>query len=119
MAGLIGGAKVLDRAERLHRSRDVCDHGAEGRVADGVARALDEHDLRLRVGLEARGAEQVVGLASLAGIGVVHVDLLGADHLAEGHGGNDEREPTEDRGLPVGCAPATHPGREVVRLLQR
>ena len=81
--------------------------------------ALDEHDLRLRVGLEAGLLENLVGLVGLADVGVLLVDLLRADRASDGDGDHDESEPPEHGGLPMTRTPATHPGRDVVRLLQR
>ena len=49
----------------------------------------------------------------LADVGVVVVDVLRADAAADRRRGDDEREPAEDRGLPVARAPATHAGRDV------
>ena len=50
-------AEVLDRRERLDGVDDVVDDCAERRVVDRERLALDQHDLGLRVGLEAGVAQ--------------------------------------------------------------
>ena len=117
-ARVVRRAQVLDRRPRLHRRDDVVHDGAEGGRLRGESLALDEDDLRLRVGLEAGVPQDVVGAVRLADVGVVLVDLLRADRLPDHQGGGHEGEPAEDRGLPVARAPAAHAGRDVVRALQ-
>ena len=119
-AGVVGRLELLDRRVRAHGPDDVVDDGAEGGGVGRQSLALDEHELRLDVLVGEAGAlEDLVGLLGLADVRVGVVDLLGADDVADEQRGNDERKPAEDRGLPVVRAPATHPGRDVVRLLQR
>ena len=76
---------------------------------------LDEHGLVDRV-VEAAVVDDLQRAAGVAGLGVGGVEGLGADDAAERDGDDDEREPPEDRGLAVGCAPAAHAGGEVLRL---
>jgi hypothetical protein len=112
-------AEVLDRRERLHGGGDVVHGPLKRGVGERLRLALDEDDLRLRVELEARVLEDLVGLVRLADVRVLLVDVLRPHGLADHDRREDEREPAEDRRLPVARAPAAHPGREVVRALQR
>ena len=118
-AGVERGAQVRDRRKRLHRSDDVGDRGAKGSILDRQPLALDQHDLGLRIGSQAGLLEDLVGLTCLADVRVLHAGRLLADDLADGDGGDHEGEPTEDRRLPVACAPAAHAGRKVVAGFQR
>ena len=118
-ARVVRRAQVLDRRLRLHRRDDVVHDGAEGGRLRGESLALDEDDLRLRVGLEAGVPQDVVGAVRLADVGVVLVDLLRADRLPDHQGGGHECEPAEDSCLPVARAPAAHTCCEIVGFRQR
>ena len=84
--------------------------------ARGLERfALDEHGLVDRL-VEAAAVDDLQRAAGVAGLGVGGLEGLGADHAAERDGDEHEREPPEDRGLPVGGAPAAHAGCEVLGL---
>ncbi len=107
---------VRDDRDGGHAADDLLDGGPEGRVVGGERPALDEH--RLVGGLIERLVEDPGGPAGLAGEGLVVAELLGADRPADHDGGDDEREPAEDRGLPMARAPAAHPGRDVGAGLQ-
>ena len=62
-------AEVLDRLEGRDRPGDVRDRSAEGAVLDRERLALDEHELRLRVGLAEAGLlEDLVGAMRLADV---------------------------------------------------
>jgi hypothetical protein len=111
--------EVRDRRERLHSIDDIGDDRAERGRRDREVLALDQDDLVLRVHLEAGVAEDLLGLPRLADAVVVLVDGLLSDRHSGDDGHEHECEPPEDRGLPVTCAPATHPGRDVVRFLER
>ena len=117
-ARVVGRPEVLDRRERGDRADDIADDGAELRRVRGERLALNEHDLGLRIGLEAGVAQDVVRAMRLADVRVLLVDLLRTDLHADREGCDHEREPAEDRGLPVACAPATHACCEVVRFGQ-
>src|SRR3954454_2482715 len=119
MAGLIGSAEVLDRAVGRDRAGDVVDRGAERRAVHRLRLALNEHDLGLRIGLSEAGLLQdVVGVMRLPDVCVLKLDRVHPVLAARHEGDDDEREPTEDRGLPVARTPAAHPGCQVVRVLQ-
>src|SRR2546430_732700 len=92
---------------------------AEGAVLDRERLALDEHELRLRVGLAEAGLlEDLVGAVRLADVRVLRADRLHRQLRRNAESDDDEREPTEDCRLPVTRTPATHAGRDVVRVLQ-
>jgi hypothetical protein len=94
--------------------------GWNSTIAEWQGLRLHEHPFGLLVGLvEAGGLDQLVGALGLADVEVGVLELLGADHAADHDGGDDERKPAEDRGLPVVRTPAAHPGCEVVRSLER
>jgi len=62
-------AEVLDRLEGRDRLGDVSDRSAEGTALDRERLALDEHELRLGVGLlEAGLLEDLVGAVRLADV---------------------------------------------------
>ena len=107
-----------DRAVRLHRHDRVLDDALERSIVEGAGLALNQDELGLRVDLESRVEQHLVGAMGLADVRVVLVDLLRPDERADCDREDDERKPPEDRLLAVGCAPATHPGRDVVRALQ-
>jgi hypothetical protein len=107
-----------DRAVRLHRHDRVLNDALERRVVEGAGLALNQDELGLRVDLESRVEQHLVGAVGLADVRIVLVDLLRPDERADRDREDDERKPPEDRLLAVGCAPATHPGRNVVRALQ-
>ena len=112
-------AEVLDRLERRDRGPDVGNRGAESTASDRERLALDEHELRLRVGLAEAGLlEDLVGAVCLADVLVLRADRLHRQLGGDAEGEDDEREPTEDCCLPVTRTPATHAGRDVVRVLQ-
>ncbi len=108
---------LREAVECLH---DVCDRRLEPGIAGLEGLRLDQNDLALLVGGrgEAR-LDQRVGRAGLADCEVARLEVLRADGGADDDGRGDEREPAEDRGLPVVRAPAAHPGRDVVRSLER
>ena len=118
MCGIERRAHVLDPGVARDRALDVLDRRAESRILDRLARALNEHELGLRIDLGESVLEDLVGLVRLADIRILGLDVLGSDEVADEECGNDEREPAEDRGLPVARAPAAHAGRDVVRALQ-
>ena len=106
--------------EALEGRGDVFDRRAEGGIVGGLRVGLDQDPLDLLVGLLREGLlDDRVGPSGLPDDEIALLEVLGSDRPADDDGGDHEREPTEDRGLPVTCAPATHPGREVVALLQR
>ncbi len=107
-----------DAVMRLDRRDRVADDCLEARVADRLRLALDEYELGLRVDLEARVQQHLVGSVGLADVGVVLIDLLRPHGRADGDRHDDEREPPEDRLLAVTRAPTAHPGREVVGTLE-
>jgi hypothetical protein len=94
---------------------DVGDRGLERGVAGSVRPALDQ-DVLARGLLEPR-VEDPLHAAGLAGPRVVLVDALRVHHRTEGEGDEDEDQPAERGGLPVGGAPAAHAGGEVARVL--
>ena len=101
------------------RGRDRPGDGSYSRpergVGDRALFALDHDDLGEGACLlETSVRENPVGGMRLADVAVGRVDLLQADPDPEGDGDDHEREPAEDRGLAVLCAPATHPGGHVV-----
>ncbi len=108
------GLEVLDRWISLDRAEDVVDRRPERWIGDGRARALHEHELRLRIRLGKAFLQDLVGFVRLADVCVLHVDVLRPDLHADRKRRDDEREPAKDRGLPVARAPAAHAGREVV-----
>ncbi len=110
---------MLDGREAADAPDDVGDRRAEGRVVDAEALPLDEHDLRLRVDPQAGLLEDAIAAAGLADVDVVPRDRLRSDRLADEERGHDERQPAEHGRLPVGRAPAAHPGRDVVGLPER
>ena len=72
-----------------------------------------------RVGIAANAIETVKYADQKAeNVRIRGVDVLRSDEVAHHECGNHEDEPTEDCCLPVARAPATHPGRDVVRALQ-
>ena len=78
-----------------------------GSLAVGLARgaALDED--ALGVGLLDDGPGQhPLGLARLPG--VVAVEVVGAEPLADHHGRDDQQQPAEDGGLAMPSGPAGH-----------
>jgi hypothetical protein len=105
-------ADVLNRRHLRDARDDVLDRSGERRLAYAKGAALDQDALARRL-LEP-GVEDPVHAARLAGPGRVRVDVLRADRDTDGERDGDEREPAEDRGLPVAGAPATHTSREVV-----
>src|SRR5207248_11368448 len=112
-------AEVLDRLARRGRGGYVCDRSAERSALERGRRALDEHELRLRVGLAEAGLlEDLVGAMCLADVLILRADRLQRQLESDAEGDDDEREPTEDCCLPVTRTPATHAGRDVVRVLQ-
>ncbi len=119
-------AQLAHLGEPGERLLDVLDDRLEGRILRGQGLRLDEHHLALHldvlavlVEVEARVVDDPIGGAGLADVRVVLVDALGADLHAQEGSDDDEREPAEDGCLPVARAPATHPGREVLRVLER
>ena len=111
-------AHVRDAGLLRDRGDYVLDDRAEGGIAGLRGAALDEDALVGRVAVAAP-VDDLLRPAGLADAELVGVELLGSDHAAEDDGGDDECEPTEDGRLAVARAPAAHPGREVVRALQR
>jgi hypothetical protein len=95
---------------------DVVDRGAERRVVDRLRGALEQDGVA--DGLPELVGEHRVDVARLARAGLVRVELLGADRVADHERGGDERDPAEDRRLLVARAPAAHAGRDVVRLAE-
>src|SRR5207302_3752502 len=59
-----------------------------------------------------------VGAVCLADVLILRADRLHRQLGCDAECDDDEREPTEDCCLPVTRTPATHAGREVVRVLQ-
>ena len=104
-------ANVLDGVQLRDARDDVDDRGLERGIVGVERGALDEDALPGRL-LEA-GVEDPVDAPGLAGARRVRVDGLRADRAPDREGDDDQREPAERRGLPVGGAPAAHPGREV------
>ena len=76
----------------------------------GEGRVLDQHHLPLLLVLvgEAR-VDDLVGRAGLADVALGCIEVLGAEEIADQERGGDERDPAEDRRLPVAGAPAAHP----------
>ena len=118
VAGVQRGFQVLDRRIRLDRPDDVVHRRTELRVIDRLGRALNEHELGLRVDLRECLFQDLVGLVRLADAGVLGAEGLRSDLHADEDCKDDEREPAEDRGLPVARAPAAHAGRDVVGTLE-
>ena len=88
-------------------------------VVRRVGLRLDEHDLALLVlDLREAGLDRLRGTGGLADGVVALVEVLGADRAADEDRRDHEREPAEDRGLPVVRAPAAHAGGQVVAVLQ-
>src|SRR5439155_10915634 len=102
---------VLNRRHVGNTRDDVPDRGVEGRRARSSGPALDQDALIVRQ-LEA-GIQDSVHAARLAGSGRVRIDVLRADLAANCKSDGYDCEPTERRGLPVGRAPAAHPGCQV------
>src|SRR6266545_4136387 len=111
----IRGVDVADDRERLDAAEDVVDGGTERGIVCCQRLALNEHRLagpRPELGLDQPGRAP-----GLAGNRVVLLELDRAGCLADEDGDDNEREPAEDRDLPMACAPATHPSRKIVRAL--
>ena len=114
LPGASGERTFCTTASFETRATTSVDRGREGGIAGPQRAALDQD--ALAGGLLEPGVEDPVHAARLARARRVRVDVLHADHAAEREGDDDEGEPAERRGLPVGGAPAAHAGREVARL---
>ena len=111
--------ELADLRHRVERLGDVLDRGLERRIGRLQGLGLDQDDLALLVGgLREAGLDDLGRGAGLADGEVVVLEVLRADRAADDDGRDDEREPAEDRGLPVVRTPAAHAGCEVVAVLQ-
>jgi hypothetical protein len=105
---------VVDALDALEAGFDVLDGSGEMSIADlHGAPALDEHLLLGRVAEVCRG-DGLVGLLGLAVAVVLVGDRLLADRAREEDRDHDEREPPEDRRLPMTGAPARGARGEVL-----
>jgi hypothetical protein len=120
VTGLEGRVELRDLREPVERLGDVLDRCLEGRILRRQRLGLDQDDLALLVGIvDEPGVDDLVGLAGFADVGLVVLEVLGSDRVADCERGDDEGEPAEDRGLPVARTPAAHAGCEIARVLQR
>jgi hypothetical protein len=120
VAAIDGRLDLRELGKRLERVGHVGDDSLEARIVDLQRVGLDQDDLAHRVFVVREAClDDLVCLLGLADGEVAVFEELGAERAADDDGRNDKREPAEDGGLPVARTPATHPGREVVRMLER
>ena len=114
--GDLGRPHVAHDCDLRQACDDVVDRGGE-RGRSCLQRTVLDQDAFARRLLEA-GVEDLVHPPRLARAFCVRIDLLRTDLAADGKSDDNEGEPTEGCGLPVGGAPAAHARRQVAVLVR-
>jgi hypothetical protein len=109
--GAIGLGDRGDAVDGVQAPAYVVDRGAKRRIAGLQRRALDEYELFVVLGV--RIGDDPVGGAGVADAGLVVGQRVRSDLCADDESKDDERDPSQDRGLAVRGAPAPGTGCDV------